>query len=218
MATTEPVNSKQELSDIEKVVATQQIYNVLMRYIRGHDRADQELVKSVYWEDGYDDHGSMWQGPAWEFSKLFVPQVMSGLGLGSLEDPSGGGLTFLANHFVEFDGCDVAYSEAYFTTSGVVIVDEETAHQGWFAGRYLDRFERRNGEWRIYHRICVQDWGRTDTFPRSELVERNVFASTFPTGEFYPNDIVYHRDWLDKPGSRPGAKPTDPPVAPDFGT
>ena len=214
MASTESIANKEELSDIEQVVATQQIYNVLMRYIRGNDRADRELVKSVYWEDGYDDHGSMFQGPAWEFSKLFTPEVMSALGLGSLEDPSGGGLTFLMNHFVEFEGRDVAYSEAYFTTSGVQIIDEETASQGWFAGRYMDRFERRNGEWRIFHRICVQDWGRTETFPRSDLAERNVFAGTFPTGEFYPNDIVYHRAWLEKHGSRPGAKPTDPPVAP----
>jgi hypothetical protein len=38
-----------------------------------------------------------------------------------------------------------------------------------------------------------------DAFPRSELVERNVFAGTFPTGKFHPEDIVYQRDWLDKP-------------------
>ena len=66
--------SKQELSDIEQVVATQQIYNVVMRYIRGHDRADRELVRSVYWEDGYDDHGSMWQGSGWE--RLGILQVL----------------------------------------------------------------------------------------------------------------------------------------------
>ena len=208
--------SKQELSDIEQVVATQQIYNVVMRYIRGHDRADRELVRSVYWEDGYDDHGIMWQGNAWEFSKFFTRTSMSNLGLGSQEEPSSGSLTFLANHTVEFDGRDVAYSESYFTTSGVKIIDEETASQGWFAGRYIDRFERRDGEWKIFHRICVQDWGRTQTFPRSELAERNVFAGTFPTGNFYPEDIVYQRSWLDNPGSRPDAKPNDPPTAPEM--
>ena len=120
--------SKQELSDIEQVVATQQIYNVVMRYIRGHDRADREMVRSVYWEDGYDDHGIMWQGNAWEFSKFFTRTSMSNLGLGSQEEPSSGSLTFLANHTVEFDGRDVAYSESYFTTSGVKIIDEAVSY------------------------------------------------------------------------------------------
>ena len=203
----------QELSDIEQVVATRRIYDVLMRYIRGHDRLDPELVKSVYWEDGYDDHGSMFQGPGWEFSKFFTKDVMGAMGSG-IVDPSAGGLTFLMNHYVEFEGPDVAFSEAYFTTSGVQILDEQTASQSWFAGRYIDRFECRDGEWRVYHRVCVQDWGRTDVFPRSELTQRNVFASTFPTGARYPDDIVYHREWLATHGARPGAKPNDPPVFP----
>jgi hypothetical protein len=29
-----------------------------------------------------------------------------------------------------------------------------------FAGRYVDRFERREGEWRIARRTVVHDWSR----------------------------------------------------------
>ena len=29
-----------------------------------------------------------------------------------------------------------------------------------FAGRYVDRFERRDGEWRIARRTVVHDWSR----------------------------------------------------------
>ena len=29
-------------------------------------------------------------------------------------------------------------------------------------GRYLDQYERRNGEWRILHRICVHEFTRSD--------------------------------------------------------
>jgi hypothetical protein len=49
--------SKSEITSKEAAdhVAIEQ---VLMRYARGVDRGDKELLKSVYHEGGTDDHGS----------------------------------------------------------------------------------------------------------------------------------------------------------------
>ena len=35
-------------------------------------------------------------------------------------------------------------------------------HVDTWHGRYLDRYERRDGEWRIAARVCVHEWTRTD--------------------------------------------------------
>jgi hypothetical protein len=99
-----------EPSAVEKLIAKSEMYDVLMRYCRGVDRDDPELVASVYWEDGYDDHGAMFQGPGWEFAKFFagVPG----------RKKSAGAMHVIGNHYVEFEGPDLAFSEAYYITLG----------------------------------------------------------------------------------------------------
>ena len=44
-------------AELQELVDRQKIYHVLTSYCRALDRCDVELMKSVYWEDGYDDHG-----------------------------------------------------------------------------------------------------------------------------------------------------------------
>ena len=192
-----------ELSPIDKLLAKAEMYDVLMRYCQGVDRSDPELVKSVYHEDGYDDHGAMFQGPGWEFSKFFTP-----------EDPprGAGAVHFIGNHYVEFDGTDKAFSEAYFLTLSHSPVDDNTASLFTFAGRYVDRFEKRNGEWKVAHRICLHEWNNVQRFPTEPPNSVRDFAAQFVQGESGPDDVFYHREWLAKTGVRPGAKPSDPPI------
>jgi hypothetical protein len=35
----------------------QSIYEVLVRYCRGVDRCDEDLIRSTFHDDSYDDHG-----------------------------------------------------------------------------------------------------------------------------------------------------------------
>ena len=44
--------------DLELLLAERAIQRVLTSYSRGVDRHDFELVRSYYWPDGTDDHGS----------------------------------------------------------------------------------------------------------------------------------------------------------------
>jgi hypothetical protein len=44
--------------DLELLLAERAIQRVLTSYSRGVDRYDFELVRSWYWPDGTDDHGS----------------------------------------------------------------------------------------------------------------------------------------------------------------
>jgi hypothetical protein len=43
-------------SKLRELVDRQEIWAVVLRYSRGIDRLDRELVRSCYWDDAIDDH------------------------------------------------------------------------------------------------------------------------------------------------------------------
>jgi hypothetical protein len=59
----------------------------------------------------------------------------------------------ITNLSVEFAAKDAAVTEAYHFD-----ILREGPIDTVFAGRYIDRFERRNGEWRIAARVATADW------------------------------------------------------------
>jgi hypothetical protein len=119
--------------------------NVLHRYARGLDRGDEELMLSVYHPDAYEDHAGLFNGKAVDFVRQTIARWA---------DRPAPIQHVLTNMNFEIDG-DVAYSESY-----IVVRFAEPPREfgtGAFA-RYLDRFERRDGEWRIAYRRLVIDW------------------------------------------------------------
>ena len=58
-----------------------------------------------------------------------------------------------------------------------------------FAGRYIDRFEKRDGEWRIAKRMVVYDWIRHLGSPEGTEAQR--FGPRVPQGAPFPQDPVY---------------------------
>lgn len=165
-------NALQELLD------KQEIYECLMRYCRGIDRIDEELLQSVYHPDAWDDHGDF-KGPASEF----ILHVLTGLRSGR----HGANFHSISNVLIELDG-DVAYSEAYVTSWHPMTKDGISCN--WiFAGRYVDRFERRDGAWKIAHRMTVNDW----QLAMEAAWPQTVDASLFTRGKRNREDYVYHR-------------------------
>lgn len=118
---------------------------VVNRYCRGVDRQDRELLVSCYHADAIDDHG-MFVGPAGEFFDWTDP---SHLHLFRNHQH------IVTNHVCDLDG-DVAHGETYYMFAGMTAAGNELALSG---GRYVDRFERRGGEWRIAARKCLVEWG-----------------------------------------------------------
>ena len=80
----------------------QEIHEVLMRYCRGIDRCDAELLHSVYHPDATDDHG-LFKGKAADF----IPWALKAL---TRDDNTS---HYIANELIEVDG-DVAHCESYF--------------------------------------------------------------------------------------------------------
>lgn len=132
------------LARLERAADRQEIYDCLVRFSRGVDRFDRELMLSAFHPDAVDDHGAF-VGTA---EQLF--DFSFGLhGAGQYATHHN-----LTNHSCDIDG-DSAHSETYFLFTGRNR-DNETI---WIAGgRYLDRLERRDGEWKIAMRYCVVEW------------------------------------------------------------
>ncbi len=121
----------------------QEILDCLNRYCRGLDRLDPQLLASAYHPDAIDNHYTFVGGV-----EAFVPYAIE---IESRFQATHHGIT---SHNCEIDG-DTAHAESYVYWF-LRRKDRDTVTSG--GGRYVDRFERRNGEWRIAVRRVFMDW------------------------------------------------------------
>lgn len=131
--------------------AEAQIRRVLLRYARGIDRLDLDLVRACYHPDATDSHGSF-TGTVDEFV-TWVERVLRRY------DAT---MHLLGNPLVELDdsGTTAAvetYGLAFHRAAGGP--PERNLVTGF---RFLDRFECRGDEWRIARRIATTEWSRVD--------------------------------------------------------
>ena len=132
------------------LVARREIEDVVLRYCRGIDRMDRDLVRSCYHEDATDSHGSFTGGVeeflafAWKLLARYDRTMH-----------------FVGNLLVELAG-DAAVAETY----GVALhqsADPRPQLNLVSGFRFVDRFERRGGgPWRIARRVAVSEWSRVD--------------------------------------------------------
>jgi hypothetical protein len=154
---------------LDELLSEQAIRKVIQRYARGIDRLDLELVRSCYWPEATDVHGSFtgsrdefvaWVGPLLRRHTMTMHNLT-----GVLVEQSG-----------DTAGVET-YAVAYHSggTPGDI-------RWNYVAGvRYVDRFERRDGEWKIADRVTVIEWvtpwdrdtDRAATFG-AQLARRNV--------------------------------------------
>lgn len=138
-----------ELSELRDMLEKQKITEVLYRYCRAVDRCDVELLKSVYHPDCRDEHG-IFSGSASDFVDMVIPFLCS----------CGPTTHQIANILIDLQG-DVAFVESYCVAFHSDMPDETGALRDFIIGaRYVDRFEKRNNEWRVAHRQCVFDWNQ----------------------------------------------------------
>jgi len=56
---------------IQALLDKQSICEVLVTYCRGVDRCDEDLIRSAFHENSYDDHG-YWKGPGQELAPFLA--------------------------------------------------------------------------------------------------------------------------------------------------
>lgn len=159
---------REELADREA------IRDVMMRYCRGIDRLDVDLIRSAYWPDAHDDHLEF-SGNIEEFIEYCEP-ILGGMRYSQ---------HLIGNMLIEIDG-DRAEVESYFQGYHSVPDEAGNRHDHVAAGRYLDVFEKRNDEWRILKRFVVTDWFRD--YPDTADWEVGPFGMQVERGDQKPND------------------------------
>ena len=158
------------------------IRECLYRYARGVDRLDADMVRSAYWPDAVDQHleftGNAEEFIAWSFPIMrTMDQTMH----------------MIANVLMTIRG-DVADVEAYFYGYHRVTIDG-TKQDVIGAGRYIDRFEKRDDEWRVAERLVMTDWFRT--YPDSADWDAGMLGQRIDIGGRSPDDASYTRITLD---------------------
>lgn len=163
---------------IQQLLDKQAIAEVLYRRARAGDRSDAELAHGCYHPGATERHGEF-DGLATEFIDVVSftrPKPGS---------PIKGMMHMITNILCEFSDADHAFVESYHV-AWCQMTDGTDAEIG---GRYLDRFERRDGRWAITHRDVIFDWSRMEP-ETAKFWERHP-AKPFLFGKRGADDPLY---------------------------
>ncbi|MQY31120.1 nuclear transport factor 2 family protein [Nocardia aurantia] len=140
-----------QLAKLTRLLDRQEIQDALTRFSRGMDRFDRDLFLSAFHDDATIAAGDFVGGPADLFDWA---SAMHEAGQYATHHN-------LLNLTVDIDG-DTAHSELYY-----LFVGRNRDDSNWIAGgRYIDRLERRDGQWRIALRTNAIEWsGLVPTMP-----------------------------------------------------
>ena len=131
---------------LQALLDRQACEDILVRYGRTLDWLDEEGQTACYWPDAEIDYG-FFKGSAVDW----VPVVMG------LEAASPRRWHMTSGIIVEVNG-DKAHSECYGLSLGSSNNEQGELIAAIFGGRYLDEFEKRDGQWRISKRQYIADW------------------------------------------------------------
>jgi hypothetical protein len=162
---------------LEDLLAREEIADVIQRLARGTDRLDEEWMASCYHEDGEDDH-NVFRGSGRAFARWVVET------LPHFEST----MHFTGPPYVRRDG-DVAQVDTYCVAHHVSRPDARGSQTDMVMGlRYVDRFERRDGRWRIARRVCAFDWAYTIPFDPAQGFR---FEAGWTLGARDRSDVTY---------------------------
>src|SRR5688572_15637171 len=137
---------------LDQLNSRAEITEVVLRYVRAIDRCDEEMLRSCFHPDSRHRHGNF-EGSSAEFCghAMTVCRAVEATHhqLGPVS--------------IELEG-QTAFTETYFTSHhrfGAVPPPGGEPHEDRFlGGRYVDRFERRDGVWKIAERQGINEWLR----------------------------------------------------------
>ncbi len=158
-----------------------EIMELSASYMRGLDRADGSVQKSVFWDDAWLEYGTYNGGP--DNFVAFCQQALA---------------THAANHHflgqiqIELVGNE-AFGEVYYQAYHRIKNTAGEDRDLFISGRYVDRYEKRNSEWKIAYRSELVDWVREDA-----ACDAWFSGSKMILGARKPTDPLYDRTAMQK--------------------
>lgn len=169
---------------LARLLDQQDILGCLTRFSRGMDRFDRELVLSAFHPDAVIAAGDFVGGPmdlyAWASVMHEQEEVATQHNL--------------LNNTCEIDG-NTAHSETYY-----LFAARNRDETNWITGgRYIDRLQRREGQWRIAVRINVIEWSGivpTMALPFADVpdIDGNGAAARSKADPSYQRPLVNQRE------------------------
>jgi hypothetical protein len=136
--------------DVQEMLDEYALRKLVHGYCRAVDRGDLETLRSLYHHDGEDSHGSFSSGSVDTFLRTLAearPYIRS-----------------MQHHITTTNFAisgDIAEGEIYsIATHSFAAGDGET--EVVVGGRYLDKYEKRNGTWKFTTRGIVTDWAHVN--------------------------------------------------------
>jgi hypothetical protein len=167
--------------EVQALLDKKAIEEVLLKFLRGCDRGDPELVERAYWPDGWEDHGGTFDGPASEWVAVVKERL-----------PKAGLMNHLAmNMVIDLTGATTAVAETYILTASRLTVKGQEFDTRTLA-RCVDHMEKRGAEWRIKRRNMCWEWNEehelSETWARGAITRD---PSLLRRGGKKPDDILY---------------------------
>jgi hypothetical protein len=154
------------------------IQDLAALYMRGLDRLDEALVAAQFWPEARCEYGIFSGSPA-DFAAFCM---------GALQTHDRNH-HMLGQHLIDFTGEDEAFGEVYYQAYHRITDAAGAKRDLIIAGRYVDRYERRGGVWKIAYRSELVDWLRDD--PASDAM---LEGTPFIIGARRPDDPLYNRE------------------------
>lgn len=178
---TEPSAPKLD-ARLQKLIDKDDIHECWLQYCRSVDRCDAELMRAAYHDDALEDHGGF-VGPAPDFGPW---------GQKLVKDIFESCMHFVTNFSCELDG-DTAHVEFYYLS----VEKPYDASRHMRVGRYIQRYEKRDGRWAIAHGICLVDCDDTSFYEKEGAA---ITGSLFVPSMRDRSDPSYARPLTVDPG------------------
>lgn len=136
---------------LQQLVDRTAIIELVHAYARAADRRDQSAMRALYHFGATDDHGGFFKGLAEDFITA-LPQIQAPMQI--------------LHHNVTTTNIaidrDYAEGEIYVLAYHKVAILNDKGANGaldlLIGGRYLDRYAKRDGNWKFTHRAVLADW------------------------------------------------------------
>jgi ketosteroid isomerase-like protein len=161
---------------LQQALDKQDIHDTAMLYPRALDRADVDLILQMFHDDATVEYG-LFDGLARDFAPFVIDFVHT----------LKWSFHSISNEIIVVDGDNAACE--FYGTAFMCVDDNGTLTDSIIGGRYLDRWQRRNDEWKISHRQFVMDWNQNQ--PASAVWDEGLFAALKVRGCRGKEDPLY---------------------------